>query len=227
MMPNTGVIPTNETPLAAASVLRFAAPVLSHGGVCARQNSPPRVARQSVGGTSGRRLPAHRALLVRESHAILLGLAVGVACSHESLLPVAVAQPTNARQAMATELQICGFPEGQFDTSREGPPSYLTPKGKIHLGQRVPLEVRGDTTNLRVLLWIIAPKFNQTVTHASWVSTSRAGGTLVGVRLSADDFDYTFAYANAVFLDGSERGIPIGICKSDGWRPVHQIVVVP
>jgi hypothetical protein len=128
---------------------------------------------------------------------------------------------------MVTDLQVCGFPENQFDTSREGPPSYLTAQGKIRLDQRIPLDVRGNTASLRSLTWIVVPKFNQSVTHASWVSTSRSGGTLVGTRLSTDDFDYTFASAQAVFLDGSEKGLPIAICKSDSWRPVHQIVVIP
>jgi len=87
--------------------------------------------------------------------------------------------------------------------------------------------VRGNTSTLRTLLWVIEPKFNSSVTHASWVSTSRSGATLVGTRLSSADFDYTFALARATFLDGSEKGLSIAICKSDSWRPVHQIVVVP
>lgn len=164
---------------------------------------------------------------IRRLGAALLGLAVGLACSTEAPLSLPVSLSPGVPQAIATDLQICGFPESQFDTSREGPPTYLTPQGKIRLGQRIPLELRGNTATVRTLLWVIEPKFNSSVTHATWVSTSRSGATLVGTRVSSADFDYTFALARATFLDGTEKGLSIAICKSDSWRAVHQIVVIP
>ena len=181
------------------------------------------VLRESVRGRGLGGLPP----AVRWLRASLLCLAAGLACSAEVPPSLPVSPSPGVPQAIATDLQICGFPEDQFDTSREGPPSYLTPQGKIHLGQRIPLELRGNTATLRALLWVIEPKFNSSVTHATWVSTSRQGATLVGTRVSSADFDYTFALARATFLDGTEKGLPIAICKSDSWRPVHQIVVIP
>jgi len=126
-----------------------------------------------------------------------------------------------------TGLRVCGFPESQLDISQVGPPSYLTSIGRVRLGQSLPLQLKGDMTGVDTVSWRVEPQYGRTGTHLAFASTGGSSATLVGLRLSADDNDYDFAFARVVFHDGSEVNAVVSVCTGSGWRPADHIVVVP
>ena len=151
-----------------------------------------------------------------------------VGCGGAATPTAASAVPTEVPQWAVGTVQLCGFPEGQLDLSKVGPPSYLTAVGRLRLGQRMPVGLIGDAASrIKTITWHVDPGYGRTNTHAAFTSTSQSSATLVGLAVSRDDNDYDFAFARVVFTDGTDRNLVVSVCTSSEWRPADQIVVVP
>ncbi len=133
---------------------------------------------------------------------------------------------TRLLDSVTSNLQVCGFPAAQLDTSEMGPPRYLTSIGRLRLGQRLTMELRGDTGRVRSVEWQVVPGYRRS-SHAAFQPAGQRSAVLTGVRLSADDNDFDFAVAHVLFRDGSEADLAVAVCTARTWQPANEIVVVP
>jgi hypothetical protein len=129
-----------------------------------------------------------------------------------------------ASEALSSNLRLCGFPAGQlvYDPGRGG---YT---GRVHVGQRIPLELTGGTSGIRSLSWSVralglrppVARLTGTGTFAAVLEGVAAGGT--GER------DYALVGADVEFRDGSQAWVNPSECRSDGFgTQADRVVVVP
>jgi hypothetical protein len=157
--------------------------------------------------------------------ALALAAAIELAYGRGGLLG-----PTHVALADKFPIRLCGLPADQLDT-RDGSPSYRTPNARIHLGQHLKVELVGDTETdeIRLIRWHVAPAYpnQREAPLVAFEPVTLRVAVLRGVRLSADEDDHDFAYAEVVFQDGSRRAAPISVCAAGNWKGAQLVVVVP
>jgi len=137
--------------------------------------------------------------------------------------------PLHVIDAVAAQVRLCGFPASQLDLSQVGPPHYLTSIGRVQVGQRLPLELRGDLDRIASINWEV--RVNDYAPHPPrlrLIATGRYEASLVGEAPGGDDpADYAWADAAIVFKDGSEDAAAVSVCESGNWQPAVHLLVVP
>jgi hypothetical protein len=126
--------------------------------------------------------------------------------------------------SFAANIRLCGFPREQVDASGEFSKSFL------HVGQVLPLQLRGDLDRLVSVKWQVdsqsfAPnppdvRLDPRSSTAAMLTAVAAGGT--------HPADYVFVGAELLFRDGSEGWATVAYCQGEGeWHPADRIIVVP
>ena len=124
----------------------------------------------------------------------------------------------------AADIRLCGFPREQVDASGE------FSKSVMHVGQVIPVQLRGDLDRLVSAKWQVEPqrgalnppevRFEPRTPTAAMLTAVAVGGT--------HPTDYLFVGAELVFRDGTGGWATVAYCQGEGeWHPAERIVVVP
>jgi hypothetical protein len=127
--------------------------------------------------------------------------------------------------AYSSNIRLGGFPASQLV---EDPISGQ--RGRLQVGQRIPLELRGETDRIQSVTWVV--DYPPEPPHPPVVrltGTGRLTAILEGVEPGGDHIrDYAFAFANVVFKDGSEQTASPAACPNPRtWTPARCFVVAP
>jgi hypothetical protein len=126
--------------------------------------------------------------------------------------------------SFAANIRLCGFPREQVVEGSEFSKSFM------HLGQVIPVQLRGDLDRLVSVKWQVssqsfAPnppgvRLDPRTSTAALLTAVSAGGT--------HPTDYVFVGAELVFRDGTEGWATVAYCQGEAeWHPAEHIVVVP
>jgi len=140
-----------------------------------------------------------------------------------------LSRPVHRSDADLASILMCGFPAGQLDLSRTGPPIYGLAFGRMHLHQRIPLSLVGDLSRLVSVDWAVTtPDWAKDPPRLRLTPTSARTAVLEGVAVGGDYAEGNFVWVGATFRykDGSEGGSGLMVCNA-GWRAAEHIVVDP
>ena len=126
--------------------------------------------------------------------------------------------------SIAANIRLCGFPREQVDASSEFSKSFM------HVGQVIPVQLRGDLDRLASVKWQVSSQsfapnpprvtLDARTGTAALLTAVAPGGTHIA--------DYVFVGAELVFRDGTEGFATVAYCRGEGeWHPADHIIVVP
>jgi hypothetical protein len=163
-------------------------------------------------------------MLARARFALLAALAGGVLegcdgrpCLHSDCSTI---------DSIAANVRLCGFPRDQIDGILSGQ-GFST--GIVHVGQRIPLRLRGDLDRVVSITWRVdSQSYAQNPPRVSLVPLSNTTAMLTGLATGGPDrTDYVFVAADLVFRDGTESVATVAYCPGDGFIPADHVFVVP
>lgn len=129
-----------------------------------------------------------------------------------------------AEEAFAGYIDLCGFPRSQL--VEHGPDGRYF--GRLHVGQRIPLELTGDTGRVQTVSWRAGNPYAPHAPVLRLTPTGRFTATLEAAEAGGDDpGDYVWVSADLTFSDGSGRGVGLEACERGSFTPVERVVVVP
>lgn len=154
---------------------------------------------------------------------MLLLAAVAGLITHGCGNPECLMSDCQIIDSSAARIRLCGFPreqvvEGEFA------------KSFMHVGQAIPVQLRGDLDRLVSVKWRVEPqsgapnppdvRFDPRASTAAMLTAVAVGGS--------HPTDYVFVSAELLFRDGSEGWATVAYCQGEAeWHPANQIIVVP
>lgn len=150
--------------------------------------------------------------------AVLVAL-MPIACGMDSLT-----LGRRTLDAYSANVRLCGFPSSQLVEDPVGGRI-----GRLHVGQRLPLQLRGDTDRIQTVSWTVDhPPAPQEPPVVRLTQTGRFTAVLEAVAAGGEGpRNYVFVWAEIVFKDGSEGGSSPSFCPGEGRVPADRIIVVP
>jgi hypothetical protein len=127
-------------------------------------------------------------------------------------------------EAFSTNIRLCGFPASQLVEDHVGGGHI----GRLYVGQRLPLRLRGETDRINSVSWSVNPQSAPQPPVVRLTGTGRFTAVLEAVAAGGDSRrDFVFVGAGLVFKDASEGGVNPSACDGGGgWVPANRIFVV-